>query len=94
MASFILLEYSPFYTIADLFLITPQLVSLPDETIAESTPFKLLQSYVQNLTSDNEAKKSELERVQKEADALREQQETFRQGTVVSLPRWLGARLC
>jgi E3 ubiquitin-protein ligase BRE1 len=72
---------------------TLQLVSLPDEAIAESTPFKLLQSYVQNLTSDNDAKKSELERVRKEADALREQQETFRQGTVVSLLARYGARL-
>lgn len=43
-----------------------------------------MQSYVANLTTEYEAKKSELDRMVKEADGLREGMEGFRSTTVVS----------
>lgn len=54
-------------------------MELPDEVVAESIPFRLLQGHVQHLTSECDAKKLELDRATKEADGLREMQESFRE---------------
>jgi hypothetical protein len=59
--------------------LSSQLVELPDEIVAESIPFRLLQGHVQSLTVEYESKRLELDRVSKEADAMREMQESFRE---------------
>ena len=40
-------------------------MELPDEVVAESIPFRLLQGHVQHLTSECDAKKLELDRDRK-----------------------------
>lgn len=62
-----------------------QFVELPDDIVSESIPFRLLQSHVQTMAGEVDTKSKELEKVQKEADGLRENQETFRQMTSVRL---------
>lgn len=64
-----------------------RLKDLRMEDVVESEPFKLLQSHVQHLVHEAEGKKAELERVQKEADELRENGEAFREAAVVSTRR-------
>lgn len=59
-------------------------MELPDEVIAESVPFRLLQGHVQHLTTDIESARVELERTTKEAEHLREMQENFRETVFVS----------
>lgn len=63
-----------------------KLKDLRIEDVMDSEPFKLLQSHVQHLVAEAEGKKVELERVQKEADELRENGEAFRETAVVSTP--------
>jgi hypothetical protein len=60
-----------------------QLVALPEDAVAESIPFRLMQSHVQHLASEYEAKRLELDRTTKEADGLREMQEGFREKAFV-----------
>ncbi len=71
-----------------------KLKDLRVEDVMDSKPFKLLQTHVQHLVHEAEGKKAELERVQKEADELRENGEAFRETAVVSPDRVQnGARL-
>ena len=63
---------------------TSQLASAPEEMVISSAPFRLLQSFVQNITIDNDQRKSDLERVRVEADSLREGMESFRNSLMVS----------
>lgn len=63
----------------DLDALKAKLVELPDEIVAESVPFRLLQGHVQQLTSEYDARKLELDRITKEADGMREMQESFRE---------------
>lgn len=62
-----------------------KLKDLRPEDVIDSEPFKLLQSHVQHLAVEAETKKAELDRVQREADELRENGEAFRQTAVVSI---------
>ncbi|KAK4054236.1 E3 ubiquitin-protein ligase bre1 [Microbotryomycetes sp. JL201] len=59
-----------------------RLKDLPEDAVVDSTPFKTLQSHVQYLNSEVEMKRTEMERLAKEADGYREQQETFRVKTM------------
>lgn len=61
-----------------------KLKDLRHEDVADSEPFKLLQSHVQHLLFEGETQKVELERVTKEADTFREAGETFREAATVS----------
>lgn len=61
-------------------------MELPDDIVAESVPFRLLQSHVQSMTGDYETKRVELDKAVKEADALREHQDAFRQMVFVRPP--------
>lgn len=56
-----------------------KLVDVPDEVVVESVPFRLLQNHVQHLAHDHESKRVELEKVNQEADEMREMQTTFRE---------------
>lgn len=69
---------------------SPQFVELPDDIIGDSIPFRLLQSHVQTMTGEYDTKLKELDKVQKEADGLRENQETFRQMVFVRRASWVG----
>ncbi|KAL8291986.1 hypothetical protein RQP46_001452 [Phenoliferia psychrophenolica] len=63
----------------DIDALKAKLVELPDDIVAESIPFRLLQSHVQTMTGEYDTKSKELALAQKESDNLRENQETFRQ---------------
>lgn len=58
-----------------------RLADLPDEVVASSGPFQLLQSHVQHLQLEFDTKKGELAAVQKDADELRVGAESFRDMT-------------
>lgn len=62
-----------------------QLVELPDDLVAESIPFRLLQTHVGYLSVDYESRRLELNKASEEADMLREMQESFREKVFVSL---------
>ncbi|KAK4054643.1 E3 ubiquitin-protein ligase bre1 [Microbotryomycetes sp. JL221] len=59
-----------------------KLKELPDDVVRDSVPCRVLSSHVQHLMSEMELKRTELERLSKEADGFREQQETFRVKTM------------
>ncbi|GAA5932035.1 E3 ubiquitin-protein ligase BRE1 [Sporobolomyces koalae] len=59
-----------------------KLVDLPDEVVAESTTFRLMQTHVQYLSGEYETKRQEAERAVKEADGFREAMETFREDVI------------
>ncbi|KAK4703986.1 E3 ubiquitin-protein ligase BRE1, partial [Phenoliferia sp. Uapishka_3] len=63
----------------DIDALKAKLVELPDDIVAESIPFRLLQSHVQTMTGEYDTKLKEVDKAQKEADGLREGQESFRQ---------------
>lgn len=54
------------------------MAELPDDVVASAQPFKVLQSHVQYLMAELEAKKTEMDKLAKEADNMRESLETFR----------------
>lgn len=62
-----------------------QLVDLPDDVVADSATFKMLQTHVQYLSGEYETKRQEAERAVKEADGFREGMEAFREDVIVSL---------
>lgn len=70
-------------------LFVVQLVDVPDEVVVESVPFRLLQNHVQHLAHDHESKRVELEKVNQEADEMREMQTTFREQIMVSHPSFI-----
>ena len=51
--------------------------------MVETVPFRLLQNHVQHLAHDHESKRVELEKVNQEANELREMQTTFREQVMV-----------
>ncbi|GAA5837842.1 hypothetical protein JCM11251_004674 [Rhodosporidiobolus azoricus] len=55
-------------------------VDLPDDTIAETATFRLMQQHVAFLAAEFEAKRQEAERAAKEAEDLKEGMEAFRDG--------------
>ncbi|GAA5876334.1 hypothetical protein JCM16303_007103 [Sporobolomyces ruberrimus] len=59
-----------------------KLVDLPDDVIAESATFRMLQTHVQYLSGEYETKRQEAERATKEADGFREGMEAFREDVI------------
>ncbi|SCZ89366.1 BZ3500_MvSof-1268-A1-R1_Chr9g10383 [Microbotryum saponariae] len=58
-----------------------RLVELPEDVVSESTPFKLMQNYVQHLTVEIELRRGELEKLVAEVEVLREGQQGFKAKT-------------
>ncbi|GAA5857751.1 hypothetical protein JCM8547_005970 [Rhodosporidiobolus lusitaniae] len=56
------------------------LVAIPDDIVAETPTFRLMQQHVQYLTGEFDTKRQEAERAVKEAEELREGMEAFREG--------------
>ncbi|GAA5938425.1 hypothetical protein JCM1841_005359 [Sporobolomyces salmonicolor] len=56
-----------------------KLVDLPDDIVAETATFRMLQTHVQYLSGEYETKRQECDRATTEADGLREGMETFRE---------------
>ncbi|GAA5838520.1 hypothetical protein JCM3766R1_006001 [Sporobolomyces carnicolor] len=59
-----------------------KLVDLPDDVVADSATFKMLQTHVQYLSGEYETKRQEAERAVKEADGFREGMEAFREDVI------------
>ncbi|GAA5911739.1 uncharacterized protein JCM6883_001252 [Sporobolomyces salmoneus] len=59
-----------------------KLVDLPDDVVAESATFRMLQTHVQYLSGEYETKRLEAERAAKEADGFREGMEAFREDVI------------
>ncbi|GAA6018504.1 hypothetical protein JCM10207_007199 [Rhodosporidiobolus poonsookiae] len=57
-------------------------VDLPDDLIAETAPFRLMQQHVQYLAAEYDTKRVEAERAVKEAEELKEGMSEFRDGVV------------
>ncbi|GAA6032403.1 hypothetical protein JCM8097_008157 [Rhodosporidiobolus ruineniae] len=57
-----------------------KLVDLPDDIVAETATFRLMQQHVQYLAAEYETKRQEAERAVKEAEELKEGMEAFRDG--------------
>ncbi|CEQ41340.1 SPOSA6832_03051 [Sporobolomyces salmonicolor] len=62
-----------------------KLVDLPDDIVAETATFRMLQTHVQYLSGEYETKRQECDRATTEADGLREGMETFREAVFVRL---------
>lgn len=60
-----------------------QLVEIPDEVVAETPTFRLMQQHVQYLAGEYDTKRLEADRAVKEAEELREGMEAFREGIFV-----------
>ncbi|GAA5978816.1 hypothetical protein JCM5350_004831 [Sporobolomyces pararoseus] len=59
-----------------------KLVDLPDDVVAESATFRMLQTHVQYLSGEYETKRQEADRATKEADGFREGMEAFREDVI------------
>lgn len=59
-------------------------MDLPDDIIAETATFRMLQTHVQYLSGEYETKRQEADRATKEADGFREGMEAFREDVIVS----------
>ncbi|GAA5830964.1 hypothetical protein JCM5353_004455 [Sporobolomyces roseus] len=59
-----------------------KLVDLPDDIIAETATFRMLQTHVQYLSGEYETKRQEADRATKEADGFREGMEAFREDVI------------
>ncbi|KAM0789473.1 hypothetical protein ACM66B_000293 [Microbotryomycetes sp. NB124-2] len=66
----------------DVDVMRVKLKDLPEDIVVDSTPFKILQSHIQHLNAEMDAKRAEMDRLAKEADSYREQQEAFRLKTM------------
>ncbi|GAA5865168.1 hypothetical protein JCM1840_003930 [Sporobolomyces johnsonii] len=64
---------------AEVDALKAKLVDLPDDIIAETATFRMLQTHVQYLSGEYETKRQECDRATTEADGLREGMETFRE---------------
>ncbi|GAA6010279.1 hypothetical protein JCM11491_006245 [Sporobolomyces phaffii] len=59
-----------------------KLVDLPDDVIADTATFRMLQTHVQYLSGEYETKRQEADRATKEADGFREGMEAFREDVI------------